>query len=68
MAPIPNPAPVLAFTPIAGMYVSKILKVAAAVNAINAISSRFNDFFGIALVLLNLLTDNRNNKVCKIAK
>ena len=34
LAPIPKPAPVLALTAILGTYVSKILKVAAAVNAI----------------------------------
>ena len=48
LAPIPNPAPVLAFTPILGMYVSRILNVAAAVKAIRAISSSFNCLCGIA--------------------
>ena len=49
LPPIPNPAPVLALVAIDGRYVSNILNVAAAVNAINAISSKSSDFFGIAL-------------------
>ena len=40
LAPIPKPAPERALTAIAGTYVSKMLKVAAAHNAIRATSSR----------------------------
>lgn len=48
LAPTPNPAPVRADTAIVGTYVSKMLKVAAAVNEIRATSSKFNERFGIA--------------------
>ena len=46
--PIENPAPNLAGDAIDGRYVSRIENVAAAVNDIIAISSRFNDRLGIA--------------------
>ena len=42
-APIPNPAPLRAVTPMLGMYVSNMLNVAAAVNAIMAISSKLSE-------------------------
>ena len=48
LAPIPNPAPERAVTPITGTYVSRMLKVAAAVNAIIPISSKFKDLLGMA--------------------
>lgn len=47
-APIPNPAPDLAVSPILGIYVSKILNVAAATMARRAISSMSNDCLGMA--------------------
>ena len=48
LPPIPNPAPVLADTAILGTYVSRMLKVAAAVKAIRATSSTLSDLLGIA--------------------
>ena len=48
LAPIPNPAPDRADTPIAGTYVSNTEKVAAAVKEISNTSSKFNERFGIA--------------------
>ena len=48
LAPIPNPAPALAETATDGRYVSRMENVAAAVNAINEISSTFNDRCGTA--------------------
>ena len=47
-APIPRPAPDLAFTPIAGTYVSNMLNVHAAVSEIITISSTFRERWGIA--------------------
>jgi len=46
--PTPNPAPERVDAPIEGMYVSKMLNVAAAVNASNKISSMFNERLGMA--------------------
>ena len=48
LAPIPKPAPDLADTAMDGTYVSKIEKVAAAVKAISATSSKLSPFLGIA--------------------
>ena len=48
LAPIPNPAPDRVVTPTLGIYVSRILNVAAAVKASNPISAIFSDRFGIA--------------------
>jgi hypothetical protein len=48
LAPIPKPAPLRAETPMLGTYVSKILKVAAAVKAIKATSSKLRERLGIA--------------------
>jgi len=48
LAPIPNPAPVLAETARLGTYVSKMLNVAAAVKAIKATSSNAKERLGIA--------------------
>ena len=68
LAPIPNPAPERADTPIAGTYVSKTEKVAAAVNEINNTSSKFKDRFGIAYAAIatikpstKYLTTRRNS-------
>lgn len=47
LAPRPKPAPERAETAIDGMYVSRIAKVAAAVNANNTISSKTSAFLGI---------------------
>ena len=41
LAPTPNPAPVLAAPPTAGIYISNIANVAAAVNAMKRTSSNF---------------------------
>jgi hypothetical protein len=46
--PIENPAPNLAGAAMEGKNVSRIENVAAAVNDIIAISSRFKDLLGIA--------------------
>lgn len=45
-SPNPAPAPLRAETPIEGMNTSRMLKVAAAVNAMITISSTCNCFFG----------------------
>ena len=47
---MPRPVPFLALTPMLGIKVSKMLKVAAAVNAINPISITFIDCLGMAKV------------------
>ena len=47
-APMPRPAPDRAFTAIDGTYVSRILKVAAAVKEIRATSSILRERLGIA--------------------
>ena len=47
LAPIPKPAPERALTAKLGKYVSKILNVAAAVKAINKVSSILNFLEGI---------------------
>ena len=48
LEPMENPAPNLAGDAMEGKYVSRMEKVAAAVNEIIAISSMFNDLLGIA--------------------
>ena len=68
LAPIPNPAPDRADTPMAGTYVSNTEKVAAAVKEINKTSSIFNERFGIAYAAIatikpstKYLTTRRNS-------
>jgi len=48
LAPIPKPAPERALTAIAGKYVSRMLNVAAAVNAMKPTSSRDKLLLGMA--------------------
>lgn len=56
LAPIPKPAPVLAETAKLGTYVSKMLKVAAAVKAINATSSKERPRLGMAYAAIATIT------------